>query len=175
MAVEILDTTDEHQLHTLLGRLPHDIDRVIVSAGVAGPVGPVGEVATGDFLATIEVNTLAPLRLVDLLADRVTPAGMLAVISSSQASIALNDDAANETYRISKVGLNMGLKSVAVRRKDRRTYVAINPGWVRTAIGTDHALLAVAESVPAVTDVLDALDGQQGTHFVDYQGHQLPW
>jgi NAD(P)-dependent dehydrogenase (short-subunit alcohol dehydrogenase family) len=175
LTVEILDTTDDAQLHTLLDRLPRGIDRVIVSAGVAGPTGPIGDVASEDFLHTLEVNTLAPLRIVDRLADRVTPAGMLAVISSSQASITGNDDAANETYRISKVGLNMGLKSIVVRRDDSRSYVAINPGWVRTTIGTDRALLSVEESVPAVTDVLDGLDGEKGMQYVNYDAHQLPW
>ncbi|BBY53033.1 SDR family oxidoreductase [Mycobacterium koreense] len=174
-AIEMLDTTDEDGLQTVMERLPDGIDRLIVSAGIAGPAGPVGEVTAGDFLRTLEVNTLAPLRIIDRVAAHVTPRGMLVVLSSSQGSIALNDDAHHETYRISKAGLNMGLKSVAVRRDDDRTYVAMNPGWVRTEIGTERALLSVAESVPAVTDVLDALDGTAGIHFVDYQGDRLPW
>ena len=175
LAVEILDTTDNAGLHTLSRRLPGGIDRVIVSAGVGGPAGPIGDVAAEDFLRTLEVNTLAALRIVDRLADRTTPDGMLAVMSSSLASIAGNDDALSETYRISKVGLNMGLKSIAVRRGDDRSYVAIHPGWVRTAIGTDRALLSVEESVSAVTDVLDGLDGEKGVHYVNYDGRRLPW
>jgi NAD(P)-dependent dehydrogenase (short-subunit alcohol dehydrogenase family) len=175
LSVETLDTTDEAQLQVLLDRLPDRIDRVIVSAGVGGPTGPIGGIASEDFLRALAVNTLAPLRIVDRFADRVTPNGMLAVLSSSQASIARNNDATNETYRISKVGLNMGLKSLAVRRDDNRSYVAINPGWVRTAMGTDRAFLSVEQSVHATTDVLDRLEGEKGMHYLNYDGRPLPW
>ncbi|WP_167486247.1 SDR family NAD(P)-dependent oxidoreductase [Nocardia terpenica] len=175
LRLENLDTTDLAGIDALAERLPRQIERLFVVAGIAGPTEAIGQVSAAEFGQTLLVNTLAPLRIADRFADRLTTTGTLAVMSSQQGSITLNNDAGNETYRISKAGLNMGLASIAARRGDQRTYLAINPGWVRTAIGTEHAHLSIEESVPHVVDVLDSRQGQDGIAFLDYDNSPLPW
>jgi NAD(P)-dependent dehydrogenase (short-subunit alcohol dehydrogenase family) len=120
-------------------------------------------------------NILAPLRLVDRLADLTSDDATIAVMSSSLASIALNTNARAEAYRISKAGLNMGLRSIAARRADRRTYVATDPGWVRTDMGGPEAALSIDQSISGLTDVLEQHRGRGGIHFVNYEGQVWPW
>jgi len=45
-----------------------------VVAGVGGPDDPIGAVDPDAFCDTLLLNTLAPLRIIDRLADRVTDA-----------------------------------------------------------------------------------------------------
>lgn len=121
------------------------------------------------------VNALAPLRIIDRWDGLVAKRGLVAVMSSSQASVGLNDDGGKEAYRMSKAALNMGLRSIAARRADDRSYIAINPGWVRTAIGGPAATLSIEESIVDVVDILDRRQGTPGIAFLSYDGKVLPW
>lgn len=145
-------------------------------AGVAGPSDvPIGDADPDAFTRMMLVNALAPLRLIDRWDGPVAKDALVAVMSSSQASIELNVDAGKEAYRMSKAALNMGLRSIAARRADGRAYVAINPGWVRTAIGGLEATLSVAESIAGVVDTLDGRQGTRGIAFLSHDGEVLPW
>ena len=176
LAVETLDTTDWDAIDALGHSLATPVDRLFVVAGIAGPSDvPIGEADPGKFGEMMLVNALAPLRLIDRWDGPVAKDGLVAVMSSSQASIALNDDAGKEAYRMSKAALNMGLRSIAARRADGRSYIAINPGWVRTAIGGPEATLSVGQSIVGVVDTLDGRHGTPGIGFLSYDGKVLPW
>lgn len=176
LTVEVLDTIDWDAIDSLGRELATPIDRLFVVAGVAGPSDvSIGEADPDEFAKMMLVNVLAPLRLIERWDASVAQDALVAVMSSSQASIALNDDAGKEAYRTSKAALNMGLRSIAARRADGRTYVAINPGWVRTAIGGTKATLSVKESITGVVDTLDRQDGSRGIAFLDHDGETLPW
>lgn len=176
LTVETLDTTDWDAIDALGHRLATPVDRLFVVAGIAGPSDvPIGDADPGKFAEMMLVNALAPLRLIDRWDGLVAKDGLVAVMSSSQASIALNDDAGKEAYRMSKAALNMGLRSIAARRADERSYVAINPGWVRTAIGGPEATLSVGESIAGVVDTLDGRQRTPGIAFLSHDGKVLPW
>jgi NAD(P)-dependent dehydrogenase (short-subunit alcohol dehydrogenase family) len=148
----------------------------MVSAGIKGPsTVPIGDADPDAFVQLMLVNVLAPLRICDRFADLVTPDGMVAVMSSGMGSITLNTYATWEAYRTSKAALNMGLKSIAARRADSRTYLAANPGWVRTDMGGEEAHLSIEESIPALVSVLERRAGTGGLHYVDYRDQDLPW
>lgn len=176
LTVETLDTTDWDAIDAIGRSLSTPVDRLFVVAGITGPSDvPIGDADPDEFAKMMLVNALAPLRLIDRWDGPVAKDGLVAVMSSSQASIALNDDAGKEAYRMSKAALNMGLRSIAARRADERSYVAINPGWVRTAIGGPGATLSVTESIAGVVDTLDGRDGERGIAFLDHDGRVLPW
>lgn len=176
LTIEILDTTDWDAIDALGHRLATPVDRLFVVAGIAGPSDvPIGDADPKEFSKMMLVNALAPLRLIDRWDGPVAKDGLVAVMSSSQASIALNDDAGKEAYRMSKAALNMGLRSIAARRADGRSYIAINPGWVRTAIGGPEATLSVGESIVGVVDTLDGRHGTRGVAFLGHDGKALPW
>ena len=53
--------------------------------------------------------------------------------------------------------------------------VAINPGWVRTAVGGPKAELEPAEAVAAILGVVDRLRSSDSGRFLDGKGDEVPW
>ena len=177
LTVETVDTTDWAAIDALRDRLKdRPLDLLFVSAAVLGPSeGPIGEVEAGRYAELMAVNVLAPLRIVDRYLDLVRADGTVAVMSSGLGSITLNDSGGYEAYRTSKAALDMGFRSIHARRKDRRTWLAVDPGWVRTDMGGPDANLAIDQSIPRLTDMLEARRGSGGVAFVTYANEELPW
>ena len=102
--------------------------------------------------------------------------GVIVVMSSNLASIANITDGGWEVYRASKASLNSLLRSYASRHSDdRRTYLALSPGWVKTDMGGPDAPLDVETSVSGMLSVIDQRRGDGGVAFVDYLNNQIPW
>ena len=143
LSVETIDTTGWEEVDELQDRLvDRPLDLLFVSAAIAGPTNlPIGQVEPGLFAELMLVNVLAPLRIADRFADLVEPAGTVAVMSSSLGSIELNTSGGYEAYRTSKAASDMGLRSIAARRSDKRTWLGVDPGWVQTDMGGPSATL----------------------------------
>ncbi len=177
LTVEEVDTTDWPAIDALRDRLAGTpLDLLFVSAAIMGPSTiAIGEVEPDAFSEMMLVNTLAPLRIVDRYTDLVRADGTIAVMSSSLGSIALNDSAGYEAYRTSKAALDMGLRSIAARRADKRTWLAVDPGWVQTDMGGANATLTIDQSIPSMVDMLTARKGSGGVAFVNYANKTHPW
>lgn len=177
VTVLTLDTTDRARIDALRkGLAGQTVDLLFVNAAVADDRGSIGDVDVATFERMMVTNALAPLCLIDRLAHLVPPDGIAAVMSSSMGSIAGNDQGGLEVYRMTKAALNMGLKSLAVRRSSEgRTYIAADPGWVRTDMGGEGAPLAISESIPALVNSLESRRGVGGVAFVNYQNRDIPW
>jgi NAD(P)-dependent dehydrogenase (short-subunit alcohol dehydrogenase family) len=176
LVIETLEMNDEAQVDALAARRAgRKLDLLFVNAGVAiASETPVGEVAEADFLEIMRTNAYAPLRIIDRLIDHVSADGTVAVMSSELGSIA-GSSGGYEIYRMSKAALNMGLKTLAARRADTRTYLCISPGWVRTDMGGSQAALDVSDSVPRIADLIAKRAGKGGTAFVSYEGREVAW
>jgi NAD(P)-dependent dehydrogenase (short-subunit alcohol dehydrogenase family) len=177
LRIETLETTDWAAVDALKEHLAgQTLDLLFVNAAISTEtMTPIGELSSDSFAELMLINTLAPLRIVDRFADLTAEEGMVAVMSSSLASVELNTVGGGEAYRISKAGLNMGLRSIAARRADRRTYLAVDPGWVQTDMGGAEAPLTIEQSIPRLTDVLEQHRGRGGSAFVNYEGRVWPW
>jgi len=178
LEVITLDATDWPAIDALGKDLEgRRIDLLLVNAGISGPITlPIGEVDPDVFASVIMTNALAPLRIIDRLADLVPSEGTIAVMSSDLGSVSRNTVATWEAYRMSKAALNMGLRSLSIRRRaEGRTYLALCPGWVRTDMGGANALLSIEESIPRLTDVIAARTGDKGVAYVNYQGRDVDW
>ena len=177
LTIERVDTTDWTAVDALHDRLAgRPLDLLFVNAAIVGPsTVPIGEVEPDAFAEMMLVNVLAPLRIADRYADLVQPDGTVAVMSSGLGSITLNDTGGYEAYRTSKAALDMGLRSIAARRADQRTWLAVNPGWVQTDMGGPHATLTIAQSIPSMVDMLESRRGSGGVAFVNYANKDLPW
>lgn len=177
LGVEVLDTTDWPAVDSLRGRLAgRSLDLIFVNAGISGPMTAIGEVDAEPFSHLLLVNSLAPLRIIDRFADLVINGGTVAVMSSLLGSIAANDSGGFDAYRISKAALNMGLRSIAIRRAETGlTFLAVHPGWVRTDMGGPAAPLEIEDSVPQIADMLEQRSGSGGIAFVSYDNKALPW
>src|ERR1700753_1209485 len=146
LEIETVDIAEGDQIASLRQRLAERrFDLLFVNAGVTNdPDETIGEVATEEFTRVMVTNVLGPMRVVETFIDRVRPAGVVAVMSSGLGSVADNDGGGWEVYRASKAALNTLMKSFAARRSDKRTYLVMSPGWVRTDMGGPSASLDVA-------------------------------
>ncbi len=177
VVVETLDTTSAKQIAALASRLAGEtIDILFVNAGISlGHADTLPAASDATFLEVMRINALAPLRVIEALADRVPAGGVIAAMSSLMASVAGNQSGGMEVYRASKAALNMLLKSFAARRGQGRAVLAVSPGWVRTDMGGPEAPLDVATSVRGIVDVLATWRGRSGVAFVDYRGKDMAW
>jgi len=154
-----------------------EVDRasgVLRRAGIAGKQeSRLSKITPQGFTEVMLVNALGPLRIADGFLDLVTRDGIVAVVSSGLGSIADNDSGGYEPYRMSKAALDMGLRSIAARRRDKRTWLAVDPGWVQTDMGGAQATLTIDQSIPSLTDMLEARRGSNAMAFVNYRNEEL--
>ncbi|GMA23371.1 short-chain dehydrogenase [Luteimicrobium album] len=174
--IERLDTTVPAEIDRLRDRLdPASLDLLFVNAGITDADVPAAEVGDDVFTRVMLTNALAPVRVVERLADRVTPQGTVAVMSSRQGSISLNERGGHEVYRASKSALNQLVRSYDARRTDRRTLLLVHPGWVQTELGGDGAPLTVEQSAPGILDMIGKHTGDGGLQFRNHLGEVVPW
>jgi len=177
LTIETVDTTDWPALDALRERLAgQSFDLLLVNAGIMLEADAgIGDGSPDAFGQMMLVNTLAPLRIADRFAELVTGKGIVAVMSSGLGSIMLNEAGGYEAYRTSKAALNMGLRSIAARKDDGRTWLAVDPGWVKTDLGGANADLTVDQSVSGLVDMFERRQGTGGVAFVSYENKELPW
>jgi NAD(P)-dependent dehydrogenase (short-subunit alcohol dehydrogenase family) len=177
LEVEVLDMTDQDQLEALRRRLDgRRLDLVFVNGAIAKDDDELPLVSTEDFVEVMVTNALAPMRVLEALADLVPGTGSLGVMSSTQGSISRNTNGGHEVYRASKSALNQLMRSFAARHADDpRTLLLVDPGWVQTELGGEGAALSVDDSVPAVVDTITAHERQGGLHYVDHEDRTVPW
>jgi NAD(P)-dependent dehydrogenase (short-subunit alcohol dehydrogenase family) len=177
--IETLDITAPDQLAALDGRLAgRSFEMLFVNAGTTNPqpMQTIGEVSTEDFVNLMVTNALSPLRVIEKLAHRVTPAGLIGAMSSGQGSVTNNTKGQREAYRGSKAALNTFMRSFAARQAGTaHPMVLMAPGWVRTELGGPEGTLGIDESIPGVVKVLLAKLGAPGLEYLDYQGRTVPW
>jgi NAD(P)-dependent dehydrogenase (short-subunit alcohol dehydrogenase family) len=173
------DVTDGLRIAGLARELADEpIDVLISNAGILGPESGFGESDFDEWRAVLEVNTLAPLRLAERFVPHVEASALKRIvnISSSQASIARTHDDGYMAYRASKAALNMVTKAMAAALEGRGVAViAMDPGWVQTAMGGPEAPLPVADSVAGMRQVIGHLSLADTGKFVRYDGAVVPW
>jgi NAD(P)-dependent dehydrogenase (short-subunit alcohol dehydrogenase family) len=178
LRIETLDITSVAQIDALAARLGETrLDLLFVNAGILDHRDRLGpDTPDDEFAHLMLTNALAPVRVIARLAALVPGAGVVAAMSSGLGSVANNRTAGNEAYRASKAALNTLLRSVAVRdAASGRTYLAVDPGWVKTDMGGADAMLDVATSTAGIADMLESRRGSGGSSFVTYRDSEVAW
>jgi NAD(P)-dependent dehydrogenase (short-subunit alcohol dehydrogenase family) len=172
----VCDITDETSVAALAGALEEELlDVLFVNAGVYGPRdGTPATIGRDAFMQLFWTNAVAPVRLLDTLAQRVKQDGVIALMTSRMGSQALNAGG-GDTYRASKAALNSFTISWTKRANPTQAVLLLHPGWVRTDMGGPNATLSVAESVKGMVDVVLAERGRPGCRFLDHSGATLAW
>ncbi len=178
LRIETLDITSVAQIDALAARLGETtLDLLFVNAGILDHRDRLGpDTPDDEFAHLMLTNALAPVRVIARLAGLVPGDGVVAAMSSGLGSVANNKTAGNEAYRASKAALNTLLRSVAVRdAASGRTYLAVDPGWVKTDMGGADAMLDVATSTAGIADMLVSRRGNGGSWFVTYRDSEVAW
>jgi len=174
-----LDVTDGGSVAALTESLHgRPIDILVNNAGVIGPERPALDTDFDDFLETLKVNTLGPLRVTQALLRNLRLSlnrPWVAIISSRLGSLsyAKSDSIA---YRASKAAVNKVAQALATDLAPEGIAVAsIHPGWVRTDMGGPGADIDPATSADGVRAVIDALTVANTGRFLNYDGAEMAW
>jgi NAD(P)-dependent dehydrogenase (short-subunit alcohol dehydrogenase family) len=174
----VFDVTDAAALDTLSTRFVDKIDILINNAGVIGPERQLALDMDFDGLRhTLEVNTLAPLRVTQAFLPHLKWSSnpRILTISSNMGSLsyASSDHLA---YRISKAAVNKAMEGLATDLKPLGIAVAvIHPGWVRTDMGGRGADIEADVSAKGILDIAEKLDLAGTGNFLRYDGSQMAW
>jgi len=182
LAIELhaLDVTDYQQMTALADQLANrPIDILLSNAGIYGSKGVgFGEVDAQEWRQVLEVNTIAPLMLVQAFVEQVAASQqkLVAVISSKVGSIADNSSGGSYVYRSSKTAVNQVVKSLSIDLSDRGiSAISLHPGWVQTEMGGPNAEISTAQSVSGLKSILQTAGPAQNGQFIEFNGDSIPW
>jgi len=171
-----VDVTSDEAVSALARRL-HGValDELICNAGILRE-DALEDRAYDDIRKQIEVNAIAPVRVVAALRRNIRRGGKIALITSRMGSIADNGSGGYYGYRMSKAALNAAGMSLARDLAASGIAVAIlHPGYVRTDM-TDHTgNTDPADAARQLVDRLDALTFETTGTFWHANGQVLPW
>ncbi len=175
-----LDVADQKSLEAFPAKLQGEaIDIFINNAGVYGPASSrFGTINAAAWLPVLQVNTVAPLLLTQLLMDNLRRGHQkkLVYITSMMGSIADNGSGGSYIYRSSKTALNQVVKGLSVDlAKDGFTAVVLHPGWVLTDMGGPNAQIDTRTSVSGMLSVIDELNQKSNGGFYNYDGSRIHW
>ncbi len=155
------------------------IDLLLNNAGIGGPRGQtIGNIDYETWARVLDVNTLGPIRVAEAFVNNVAQSErkLIVTITSGMGSIGDNTSGGAFAYRRSKAAVNMVMRSLAIDLAPRGiTCVVVNPGWVQTDMGGQHARLTAAESVAAMRRLIDRLGPAQSGKFFNYDGREYAW
>jgi len=140
--------------------------------------GGLGRLNYGDWMRSLTINALAPVKMAEALLPQlqISQRKLIVSVSSLMGSIADNGSGGSLFYRTSKSALNSAMKTLAIDLQPQGIGVLIlHPGWVRTDMGGENALIGVEESVSGMTQRIAGFDMTQTGRFVKYDGKALPW
>lgn len=182
LAIELhaLDVTNYTQMANLADQLKgRPIDILLSNAGIYDSKSSgFGKVDAEEWRQVLEVNTIAPLMLVQAFIEQVAASQqkLVAVISSKVGSIADNSSGGSYMYRSSKTAVNQVVKSLSIDLADRSiSVISLHPGWVQTEMGGPNAEISTDQSVSGLKNILQSAGLAQSGQFIEYNGNSIPW
>src|SRR5262249_11709238 len=152
-------------------------DVLINNAGVSGPERQSALDMDFEGLAeTLEVNSIAPLRIASAFLPNVKAAKGKIITLSSQMGQMQSASSDSLAYRVSKAAVKKLMRGLATELKSQGVAVLIvHPGWVRTEMGGDGAQLTPEESAAGMLKLIDKLDMASTGKFLAWNGKELAW
>lgn len=174
--IEGIDVSAEDDVQRLRDRLGDTaIDMLYHSAGIMRDEN-LRDMNPDTIREQLDVNAVAPLRVVHALMDRLTSGAKVGLMTSRMGSIADNDSGGRYGYRMSKAALNAAGKSLAVDLASCGVAVAIlHPGFVRTDMTNQNGHMGPQESARQLVQRMDELTLENTGKFWHANGTELPW
>jgi NAD(P)-dependent dehydrogenase (short-subunit alcohol dehydrogenase family) len=180
VSVHIADMQELSTIQALAYELRNEaIDILLNNAGIYGSdKNAFGNVDVDSWSQTFQVNTIAPLKLVEAFSEQVQMGKrkLVACMSSKMGSMADNSSGGSYIYRSSKAALNAVVKSLSVDLRERGIIcVALHPGWVKTDMGGPNAEITTTQCVQQLFNNLSDLSIADSGRFIDIDGSDIPW
>lgn len=129
------------------------------------------------FAKTLEVNVLAPLKVVQTFLPLLRQSAYPRVINISSKMGRMEFSTSDRiAYRASKAALNKVTQGLATDlREDGIAVIAMHPGWVRTDMGGSSADITPGESAKGILRVAENLSIEDTGRFIDWDGTPRSW
>jgi NAD(P)-dependent dehydrogenase (short-subunit alcohol dehydrogenase family) len=177
-----LDVTSDESVRRARAQVAAEVpalDLVVNNAAIRSPsvLRPVEEIDFSDVAQTFEVNSVGPLRVVNVFLPmlRLGIAPGLVNLSSEAGSLGQCWRDREFDYCMSKAALNMATVLLANYLRGSVRVLALHPGWLRTDMGGPNAALAPEPVADAVAELIGRETGWPDHLFVDHEGRALPW
>ena len=133
------------------------------------------------FLAELNTNVLGPAKVVQALSPHIQKGSVVMNMTSGLGSCAKSKSIVPTkcaTYSISKAALNM----LSVHQAhdygtdgNGAVVICMDPGWVKTRMGGEGAILTPAESIAGMLKTLHRVGEADTAKFSTYSGEEVPW
>ncbi len=174
-----LDVTDPQSRQALSHAVGNKVIHLLINnAGYYGKANELGKLDTDEWLKVFEINSIAPIKMVEILRSNLVNAESATVVmlSSKMGSMTDNTSGGTYLYRSAKAALNAAAKSLSIDlAAEKIKVVMLHPGWVLTDMGGPNALIDVQTSVKGMRRVIDGLKPRQSGDFIAYDGTVVPW
>ena len=158
------------------------VDVLINNAGInAVPEQNSLTMDAKDLHQHIAVNVIGPAEVVKAFSPYLGKGSVVVNMTSGLGSCGKNVVKCT-TYAISKAALNMlSVHQAGDFEKIGVRVVCLDPGWVKTRMGGEEAMIEAEESVKGLLDVVEKMQkGEDGgevgrARFMLYDGSEVPW
>ncbi|KFY37993.1 hypothetical protein V494_04567 [Pseudogymnoascus sp. VKM F-4513 (FW-928)] len=167
------------QVTSLLGG-DGKIDYLLNNAGVNVASQQTALTVTAEaILENVQTNVIGPALIVQVLEKHLGEGSVVMNMTSGLGS--MSDASESETtkctgYSISKAGVNMlTLHQASGLRERGAVVVCVDPGWVKTALGGEGALMEKEDSIGGMLKTLKGLKKEDSGKFFAYDGREKAW
>ena len=174
---ENIDISSEEAITNLAKKLSGiNLDCIIHNAGIY-EFNSLEDFQKKSILRQFEINALSPIFMTQSLKHLLKRSSKVAFITSRMGSIGDNSSGSSYGYRMSKVALSMGAKSLSLDLLKEEIYVAIlHPGLVSTRMtGFTRNGITTEESANGILKRIDSLNKNNSGTFWHTNGQVLPW
>ncbi|MEQ8733672.1 MAG: SDR family oxidoreductase [Rhodospirillaceae bacterium] len=160
------------------------IDILVNNAGITGrpDLQRFGSIDYSTFEAVMNTNVRGPLKITEAFTGHVSASKekKVAVVTSSEGSIARVTSNRQPFYRASKAAVNMVMKNISHTLKEQGvTVVLVNPGPVDTdmmaAARGRMPLRTTTLAVDEMAEVINNVSLEESATFYNFDGTELPW
>ena len=154
------------------------IDVLVNNAGIiGGDKQSFGSIDYDDWMHTILVNSLSPIRVTEALIDNVRQSENGKIVSiSSQLGAMQYQTRGRYAYNTSKAALNRALTLLANELRAENIAVGMyHPGWVQTDMGGAAADITPPESAAGLFNCFNALSLETTGEFKNWNGTTHAW
>jgi len=180
VTLDVADTKSVKEAAALVMEHTKKLDIVVNNAGIHSKSthGTLEKLDVDDALPVLNTNSLGPLRVAQAFISLIRNSflGKIINITSECGSCGTTKCVTEIDYSLSKAALNMETKLLSnYLKKDNIIVLAVHPGWMRTDMGGQRALLDPYETACQLVELFESINSTDNPIFIDNKGNVFPW